>query len=100
MLKIADNCHQLLTLNSAYCGVVHGSTTTSLLQRCSKLELLKLDADLDIQAYESLALYGGNLTGLIVDSPRYSSQASVTSSFPISFSVGSPIFDPCCKQRS
>jgi hypothetical protein len=92
MIKIADNCHQLVTLELQYEGMVDGSAMKSLLQLCPKLESLTIYAAYDVLAYESLALYGGNLTHLKL---VISSQSSVSTT-PPAFPSISPIFNATC----
>jgi hypothetical protein len=97
MMTISIGCPQLLDLTLAYNGIVTGSTIRTLLQSCPQLTslTLKLVAPIDLQAYESLALFGGNLTVLRL----HVREGIVIQPGSLSFPADSPLYDPDFKQQ-
>jgi hypothetical protein len=94
MMKISANSHRIVDLLLGYGGLVDGKAMKALLQSCHQLTSLGVTSYLDLQAYENLALYGGNLTKLelgnrFLEYPRTS----------LSFSANSPLYDPNFKQQ-
>jgi hypothetical protein len=59
--RISAICHQLIDLKLNYDRVVDSPATKTLLKSCCQLQSLTIFANFDVQAYENLALYGGNL---------------------------------------
>jgi hypothetical protein len=64
MIKVSESCYQLVDLNLAYDGQINGVAMRNLLQSCPLVKSLTTKAFIDVQAYEHLAVYGGNLTKL------------------------------------
>jgi hypothetical protein len=98
MIKISKTCCLLETLFLHHRRQVDGTAMKSLLRCCPKLFDMGLDASLNVEAYESLALYGSNLLNLTLDDAR-AELASVSSYPPSSFPSNSLVFDPSFKQR-
>jgi hypothetical protein len=96
--KIPHNCHQLESLELDYEGSVDGLAMRDLLLSCPKLESLDLHSPLDVEAYESLALYGGSLYSFLLEHRRNSSQPAVPINL-LSFSSNLLVFDPNFKQK-
>jgi hypothetical protein len=97
ILKISDHCRQIENLNLFYKGsIVNGPAMRSLLQCCPKLEIFFLYSNLDLLAYESLALYGGSLTSLSLMIPDEEASTN-RSTYCHSFPSNSLIFDPSFK---
>jgi hypothetical protein len=104
MMKVAGNCHQLETLSLMYKGGrVDGQAMKSLLICCPKLQSFTYEASLGMQAYESLALYGGSLiylTLLSFGDRDLNRPPSASTNLSSNFDIlsNSPIFDPEFKQ--
>jgi hypothetical protein len=64
LMTVSESCHQLVNLNLKYLGRINGSVMRSFLQSLPQLHDFTLRSSLDLLAYESLALYGNNLTCL------------------------------------
>jgi hypothetical protein len=101
MTSVSGTCHLLMDLTLLYPGRILGSKMQSLLQSCPKLESLKLRASIDLLAYESLALYGGNLTSLELLESQASPDSALFdfSSYPRLFPPDSAIIDSSFRQH-
>jgi hypothetical protein len=94
MMKISANCHQLVDLILDYRGQVEGPAIQNLLQSCQQLKSLTLRAYLNVQAYENLVIYGGNLLKIKLASK----DDEVPDSMYLSFPASSPLNNPSFKQ--
>jgi hypothetical protein len=93
MMKISASCRQLVDLR-LFCNencFVDGKAMKSLLQSCHQLESLGLCGPLNAEAYESLAVYGGNLIKIELGRWFVSSVRS--------FGASSVLYDPSFKQQ-
>jgi hypothetical protein len=95
MIAISNNCRQLVVLYLRYESQVDGEAMRRLLQSCHLLTSLFLITHLDIQAHESLALYGGNLTKLRIF-PNETTEIIESLSFDPN---NSPIYDLSFRQQ-
>jgi hypothetical protein len=95
LMKISSSCHQLVDLELHYGGLADGPAMKALLQSCPQLRSLDLSATLDVRAYESLALCGGNITKLKLSGNGASSVESGSLSFTSDF----PFYETSFKQQ-
>jgi hypothetical protein len=95
MMKISLSCHQLVDLKVDFYGEVTGEAMRALLQSCRQMKSLSLLLwkPFQFQAYEALALHGGNITSLVIRS------ITIASSTVGAFIVSSPLYDPGFKQQ-
>jgi hypothetical protein len=96
MIKISDHCRQLVGLKlTYYAGELAGPVIRRLLQSCPLLKSLELNdiISMDIEAYELLAILGGNLAELSL------SGQTVMPSQSLSFGISSPIYESGFKQQ-
>jgi hypothetical protein len=63
-MKFSESCRQLAVLTLSYHGQVNCEVIRNLLQSCRSLRKLTINSSFHMQAYECLAIYGGNLTEL------------------------------------
>jgi hypothetical protein len=97
MMKISASCHQLVDLTLSYSTEVNGEAIKALLQSCHQLKSLYITCELiDVQAYESLAMYGGNLTRLIL---QFIHDDTLLEPATLSIGASSPLYDPSFKQQ-
>jgi hypothetical protein len=94
MMMISASCHQLVDLTLEYRGNVNGVATKALLQSCSLLRSLSLHAYIDVRVYESLALFGGNVSEIKLRGFF----TNLTKSGSSSFDTSSPLYDGSFKQ--
>jgi hypothetical protein len=70
MMLVTGSCRQLVDLSLNYDGQITGAAMRQLLQSCDQLMTLKLQCvAMDVEAYESLVLYGTNIINLILVCP-------------------------------
>jgi hypothetical protein len=93
MMKISGICQLLLCLHLNYnTGQVNRQVMLALLKSCHRLKSLSLC--LELQAYEALALQGGNLINLNLQTSQPASTAAIGAFHP-----SSPIYDIGFKQQ-
>jgi hypothetical protein len=72
VIKVSESCHLILDLRINYEGILDGLAMKTLLVSCPLLKEIDLSTFYHVDAYESLALYGNNLTEIRLDYPlRY-----------------------------
>jgi hypothetical protein len=92
LMKISAKCHQLVELSLYYDVSISGKAMLTMLQSCRQLRSLALSKACEIQAYEALAMHGGNLTNL-------SLYQRVIPGTIAEFEISSPIYDTDFKQQ-
>jgi hypothetical protein len=91
LMNISASCHQLVDLVLDYQGIVTGPAMKALSQSCPQLKSLNFQAALDAEAYENLALYGGNIIELNLGR-RYDRTTRTARSFAASSPLNEPSF--------
>jgi hypothetical protein len=99
IMTVAASCHQLVHLALDYDGSIEGTAMKMLLQSCRQLNSLIVYASLDLQSYEFLGLYGGNLNKIYLCQSLMADDAYMRGGYLQSFPTNSPLHDPCFKQQ-